>query len=325
MLCRDCPVRIAVLSLLVGSLDRAGWIFRNRKCGMHEGQEEWKEKFFEVNDDMSVPFMLFREGQKWASLIASVISSVLHCGVMLIGWFFMDVSKLSVAIMSCMTFSNLGLQLIQQTVDLESKMTSFERVDFYSTKLPQEASTHEVEVPEEWPAKGDIRFEEVKYKYRPGLLFVLKGVNFDITGGETIGVCGRTGAGKSSLLFVLFRLVELDPKLAPKMIDMKTGFPVDADPNEEPNSGRILIDGVDISKVDIHRVRSSVAIIPQDPTLFTGTVRYNLDLGGKASDDRIWEVLEMIEMREIVAGLPLELDSQVAEGGSNFSAGQRQL
>ncbi|KAK2942132.1 Multidrug resistance-associated protein [Blattamonas nauphoetae] len=288
-------------------------------------EEEWKEKFFEVNDDMSVPFMLFREGQKWASLYASVISTLLYCGVMIIGWFFMDVSKLSVAIMSCMTFSNLGLQLIQQTVELESKMTSFERVDFYSTKLPQEASTHEVEVPEEWPAKGDIRFEDVKYKYRPGLPFVLKGVNFDITGGETIGVCGRTGAGKSSLLFVLFRLVELDPKLAPKMIDMKTGFPVDADPNEEPNSGRILIDGVDISKVDIHRVRSSVAIIPQDPTLFTGTIRYNLDLGGKASDDRIWEVLEMIEMREIVAGLPLGLDSQVAEGGSNFSAGQRQL
>ncbi|KAK2961117.1 Multidrug resistance-associated protein [Blattamonas nauphoetae] len=109
------------------------------------------------------------------------------------------------------------------------------------------------------------------------------------------------------------------------MIDMKTGFPVDADPNEAPNIGRILIDGVDISKVDIHRVRSSVAIIPQDPTLFTGTIRYNLDLGGKASDDRIWEVLEMIEMREIVAGLPLGLDSQVAERGSNFSVEMRQL
>ncbi|KAK2950759.1 Multidrug resistance-associated protein [Blattamonas nauphoetae] len=138
---------------------------------------------------MSVPFMLFREGQKWASLYASVISS-------------------------------------------------FERVDFSSLKLPQEPSTHEVEVPETRPAKGDCRFEDVQNNYRPGLPFVLKGVIFGITGGETIGVCGRTGAGKSSLLLVLFRLVELDPKLALMMINMKTGFPVYADPNEEPNIGR---------------------------------------------------------------------------------------
>ncbi|KAK2949702.1 Multidrug resistance-associated protein [Blattamonas nauphoetae] len=288
-------------------------------------EEEWKEKFYTVNDELSVPFMLFREGQKWASLYASVISTILFAGVMLIGWFFMDASKLSVAIMSSMTFTNLGLQLIQMTVELESKMTSFERVEFYTSKLPQEAQTHEQEVPDSWPQRGDVTFDRVKYKYRPGLPFVLKGVDFEVKGGEKIGVCGRTGAGKSSLLFVLFRLVELDPKLAPKMIDMKTGFPVDPDPNEEPNSGRILIDGVDISKLDIHRVRRSVAIIPQDPTLFTGTIRYNLDLAGKASDDRIWEVLEMIEMRDIIAGLPYGLDSQVAEGGSNFSAGQRQL
>ncbi|KAK2963511.1 putative Canalicular multispecific organic anion transporter 2 [Blattamonas nauphoetae] len=288
-------------------------------------EEAWKEKFHKVNDDLSVPFMLFREGQKWASLYAAVISSLLFTGVMLIGWFFMDASKLSVAIMSSMTFSMMGLQLINMTVDLESKMTSFERVDFYASKLPQEAKGHELEVPDSWPERGDVTFDRVKYKYRPGLPFVLKGVDFEIHGGEKIGVCGRTGAGKSSLLFALFRLVELDPKHAPKMIDMKTGFLVDSDPNEEPNSGRILIDGVDISKLDIHRVRRSVAIIPQDPTLFTGTIRYNMDLAGHASDDRIWEVLEMIEMRDIVAGLPLGLDSQVAEGGGNFSAGQRQL
>ncbi|KAK2958121.1 Multidrug resistance-associated protein [Blattamonas nauphoetae] len=290
------------------------------------GREEvWKEKFFEVNDDLSVPFMLFREGQKWVSLYSAVISSLFFAGVMLIGWFFMDASKLSIAIMSSTAFSNMGLHLINMTVDLESKMTSFERVDFYTSKLPQEAKGHELEVPESWPERGDVTFENVNFRYRPGLPFVLKGVDFEIRGGEKIGVCGRTGAGKSSLLFALFRLVELDPKLAPKMIDMKTGFLVDSDPNEEPNSGRILIDGVDISKVDIHRVRRSVATIPQDPTLFTGTIRYNMDLAGHASDDRIWEVLEMIEMRDIVAGLPFGLDSQVAEGGSNFSAGQRQL
>ncbi|KAK2954099.1 Multidrug resistance-associated protein [Blattamonas nauphoetae] len=288
-------------------------------------EAEWKTKFEILNDEMTVPFMLFREGQKWASLYAAVISTVLYGGVMLIGWFFMDTSMLSVALMSSMTFTSMGQHLITMTVELESNMTSFERVDFYSSNLPQEAKGHELEVAENWPERGDVTFDKVRFKYRPGLPFVLKGVDFDIHGGEKIGVCGRTGAGKSSLLFALFRLVELDPKHAPRMIDMKTGFMVDPDPNEEPNSGRILIDGVDISKLDIHRVRRSIGIIPQDPTLFTGTIRYNMDIAGKVSDDRIWEVLEMIEMRDIVAGLPLGLDSQVAEGGSNFSAGQRQL
>ncbi|KAK2944677.1 Multidrug resistance-associated protein [Blattamonas nauphoetae] len=136
-------------------------------------------------------------------------------------------------------------------------MTSFERVDFSSLKLPQEPSTHEVEmeVPATRPAKGEADLKTYKTNTVP------------VYRGETIGVCGRTGAGKSSLLLVLFRIVELDPKLALMMINMKTGFPVDADPNEESSIGR----------------------------------------------------------PEIVAGLPLELDSHVAEGGSNFSAGQRQL
>ncbi|KAA6361566.1 MAG: putative ABC transporter, ATP-binding protein [Streblomastix strix] len=118
---------------------------------------------------------------------------------------------------------------------------------------------------------------------------------------------------------------ELDPKLQPKMIDMKTGLQIESDKTEEPNKGKILIDRKDISQIDISRVRRSIAIIPQDPTLFTGTLRYNLDIAGKCNDDRIWEVLGMVEMRDVIAGLPLGLDTQVAEGGSNFSAGQRQL
>ncbi|KAA6392320.1 MAG: putative Multidrug resistance-associated protein [Streblomastix strix] len=151
-------------------------------------------------------------------------------------------------------------------------------------------------------------------------------VSFDLKGGEKIGVCGRTGAGKSSLLYALFRLIELDPKLQPAIIDLNTGFLTwNNNTNEEPNKGRVLIDGIDISKVELSRVRRSIAIIPQDPTLFTGTLRYNLDIGMRCNDDRIWEVLGLIEMRDIVSELPQMLDTQVAEGGSNFSAGQRQL
>lgn len=155
--------------------------------------------------------------------------------------------------------------------------------------------------------------------------YVLKDVSFKIKHGEKIGVCGRTGAGKTSLLFAMFRLVELDPKLMPKVLDMDTGFPVPIDPNEPPNKGRIIIDGVNISEAPLSRVRQSISIIPQDPTLFTGTVRYNLDLSYKCTDNRIWEVLDMIQMRQTIMDLPKGLDEPVAEYGSNFSCGQRQL
>ncbi|KAK2946055.1 Multidrug resistance-associated protein [Blattamonas nauphoetae] len=313
--------RSPVISLFSETISGAG-LTTIRSYGR---EEQWKERFHNVNDFWTTIFQLYRHGLKWATLYSGFISLVLNLGVVIVGWFFMNTSTLSVAIMSAALFSNLGLHLIQQTVELESKMTSFDRIQYYSNNLPQESTTHEVEVPDSWPQRGDVTFENVKFKYRPGLPFVLKGIDLDIEGGESIGVCGRTGAGKSSLLFVLFRLVELDPKLAPKIIDPKTGFLTDPDPDDEPNSGRILIDGVDISKIDIHRMRRAVAIIPQDPTLFTGSLRYNLDLAGKCSDDRIWEVLDMVQMREVVSEMEYGLDTPVAEGGSNFSAGQRQL
>ncbi|KAK2945436.1 Multidrug resistance-associated protein [Blattamonas nauphoetae] len=313
--------RSPVISLFSETISGAG-LTTIRSYGR---EEQWKERFHNVNDHWTTIFQLYRHGLKWATLYSGFIAVVLKTGVVVVGWFFMNPSTLSVAMMAAALFTNLGLNLIQQTVELESKMTSFDRIQFYSKNLPQEATTHEVEVPDSWPERGDVTFDKVRYKYRPGLPLVLKGIDLDIKGGESIGVCGRTGAGKSSLLFVLFRLVELDPKLAPKIIDPKTGFLTDPDPNDEPNSGRILIDGVDISKIDIHRMRRAVAIIPQDPTLFTGSLRYNLDLAGKCSDDRIWEVLEMVKMREVVAGMEYGLDTPVVEGGSNFSAGQRQL
>ncbi|KAA6401149.1 MAG: putative Multidrug resistance-associated protein [Streblomastix strix] len=288
----------------------------------------WKQKFENLNDEWSIRFILFNEGKKWATLYASVVSTFFMVGIVLIGWSKMDTAKLSVAISAAMTFSNVGVQIVQQNVEMESKMTSYDRIQFYSSNLPQEVKRSEinpVDPPKNWPAVGRIQFDNVTFRYRSGLPFVLKDVSFDLKGGEKIGVCGRTGAGKSSLLFALFRLVELDTKLQPKMIDITTGFLVENDKIEEPNKGRVLIDGIDISKVDLSKVRRSIAIIPQDPTLFTGTLRYNLDIAGNRSDNEIWNVLGMVEMQGVVAQLPLGLDTQVAEGGYNFSAGQRQL
>ncbi|KAH7821298.1 putative Multidrug Resistance Associated Protein (MRP) [Monocercomonoides exilis] len=292
-------------------------------------EETWRQRFYALNDEWNVRFVLFREGQKWATLFSSLLSTILMVGIILLGWFYMEPAKLGVAVSSGIIFCMLGQQIVQQNVELDSRMTGYQRIKFYSSQLPQEKDHTKkegaIDPPKEWPEEGKVEYDHVTFRYRPGLPFVLRDVSFSLKAGEKIGVCGRTGAGKSSLLFALFRLVELDPSLQPTMIDVNTGFPIEADPNEVPNSGRVLIDGVDISKVNLGRVRRSIAIIPQDPTLFTGTLRYNLDIGSKCSDDEIWEVLELIEMKDIVAGLEYGLDTQMAEGGSNFSAGQRQL
>ncbi|KAA6398603.1 MAG: putative ATP-binding cassette sub-family C member Sur, partial [Streblomastix strix] len=288
-------------------------------------EEQWKKRFADLNDEASTRGMICAEGRLWASLYASLVSSIFMVAVVLIGWITMNAAKLSVAITSAQIFANLGTMIIFQNVALQSIMTSYGRIRTYSKKLPQEVSRSEinpVDPPKNWPQKGQIEFEKVTFRYRSGLPFVLKDVSFNLNGGEKIGVCGRTGAGKSSILFALFRLVELDVKLQPKMIDMKTGFLIDNDANEDPNKGIVRIDGIDISKVEMSKVRRSIAIIPQDPTLFTGTLRYNLDIAGVRSDEEIWNVLGLVEMINVIQELPMGLDTQVAEGGSNFSTGQ---
>jgi ABC-type multidrug transport system fused ATPase/permease subunit len=142
-----------------------------------------------------------------------------------------------------------------------------ERLNTYSTNLPQETDVVEVTPSESWPETGKIEFDTVSYRYRPNLPFVLKDVSFTIKGGEKVGVCGRTGAGKTSILYALFRLVELNPALSPVFLDVNTGLPMfDVKTNEPPNHGRILVDGIDISKLSLQRLRCSIAIIPQDPT-----------------------------------------------------------
>ncbi|KAK2953702.1 putative Multidrug resistance-associated protein 1 [Blattamonas nauphoetae] len=265
-------------------------------------EDRWKKRFEEKVDEWSVRTLLYYEGKTWGDDI-----HVTDCDD-LCGW-----------------RGDPGLVLDEPSAAVRRAHVVAQLQ--HARDLPRDAETSasSVSPPPEWPSVGNVNFENVTFRYRPGLPFVLQNVSFAVKGGETIGVCGRTGAGKSSLLFALFRLIELDPALSPLSIDVDTGMPVPIDPNEEPNSGRVVIDDVDISKVQIQRVRRSIAIIPQDPTLFTGTVRYNLDIAGQCTDDRIWEVLEMVEMRSVVASMAAGLDSEVAEGGSNFSAGQRQL
>lgn len=148
----------------------------------------------------------------------------------------------------------------------------------------------------EWPTAGAIEMRAVAMRYREGLPLVLRGLTLSIAAHEKVGIVGRTGAGKSSLLTALLRLVELE-------------------------SGSILIDRVDVSKIGLNTLRSVMAVIPQDPVLFSGTVRSNLDPFGKYTDTEIWEGLK----RTLLSNAISSLDDKVTENGSNFSVGQRQL
>ncbi|XP_039477578.1 canalicular multispecific organic anion transporter 1-like isoform X2 [Oreochromis aureus] len=190
--------------------------------------------------------------------------------------------------------------LVMTTSALETNIVAVERVNEY-TQLKNEADwVTDTRPPHMWPEAGRVQFENFKVRYRPELDLVLHGITCDIDSTEKIGIVGRTGAGKSSLTNCLFRIIEAA-------------------------EGRILIDDVDISTIGLHDLRNRLTIIPQDPVLFSGSLRMNLDPFDKFSDEEIWRVLELSHLKSYVSGLQEGLQHKVAEGGENLSVGQRQL
>ncbi|KAJ4866340.1 ABC transporter C family member 1 [Raphanus sativus] len=183
----------------------------------------------------------------------------------------------------------------------ENSLNSVERVGNY-IELPSEAPlvVENNRPPPGWPSSGSIKFEDVVLRYRPELPPVLHGVSFFISPMDKVGIVGRTGAGKSSLLNALFRIVEVE-------------------------KGRILIDECDIGRFGLMDLRKVLGIIPQAPVLFSGTVRFNLDPFSEHNDADLWESLERAHLKDTIRRNPLGLDAEVSEAGENFSVGQRQL
>ncbi|KXN89408.1 Metal resistance protein YCF1 [Leucoagaricus sp. SymC.cos] len=191
--------------------------------------------------------------------------------------------------------------LVRSASEVEQNIVSVERI-LHQTSIEAEAP-HELpdsKPVQDWPSEGAVEFHHYSTRYRPGLDLVLKDVDISVKPSEKIGVCGRTGAGKSSLLLALFRIIE-------------------------PASGTIIIDSVDITQIGLHDLRSSISIVPQTPDLFEGTLRDNIDPLNAYTDHEIWVALEQAHLKEYVETLPEQLDSPVREGGSSLSAGQRQL
>ncbi|XP_035914950.1 multidrug resistance-associated protein 1 isoform X3 [Anopheles stephensi] len=191
--------------------------------------------------------------------------------------------------------------LVRMTSDVETNIVAVERIKEYG-ETKQEAAWElpNSTLPRDWPEQGMVEFRDFQVRYREGLELVLRGISFTVKGGEKVGIVGRTGAGKSSLTLALFRIIE-------------------------SAGGSIVIDGQDIAQLGLHALRSRLTIIPQDPVLFSGTLRINLDPFNAQSDDDIWKALEHAHLKSFVKGLTAGINHEVTEGGENLSVGQRQL
>uniref|UniRef100_A0A0F7ZCE2 ATP-binding cassette, sub-family C (CFTR/MRP), member 3 n=1 Tax=Crotalus adamanteus TaxID=8729 RepID=A0A0F7ZCE2_CROAD len=191
--------------------------------------------------------------------------------------------------------------MVRMTSDLESNIVAVERVKEYSeneTEAPW--IIEDKRPPEDWPTQGEVVFTSYSVRYRKGLDLVLKNLSLSVKGGEKVGIVGRTGAGKSSMTLCLFRILEA-------------------------TKGEITIDGLKIADIGLHDLRSKLTIIPQDPVLFSGTLRMNLDPFNKYSEEEIWKALELSHLKRFVSSQPAMLDYECSEGGENLSVGQRQL
>ena len=197
------------------------------------------------------------------------------------------------------TYLKHGVRMI---ATIEAQMNSVERVLYYTNKIDVEPDEFLDEDPpaDTWPSTGAIEFRNASMRYRDGPL-VLKKVSLKVNPGERIGVCGRTGSGKSSLMIALFRISDI-----------------------EDDGGAIMIDGINTKEIVTSTRRLNISIIPQEPVIFPNSVRYNLDPFGACSDAELWEVIEKVQLSEVIAGLPGGLLEVLSES-SSFSQGQMQL
>ncbi|KAI9208345.1 P-loop containing nucleoside triphosphate hydrolase protein [Polychytrium aggregatum] len=301
------------------------------------------------------PALLMYSGQKWIQIRLEMIGNLMVYSMTLFAAIFratVSASQIGLSISYLLQLTSLLNMCIFQAAELDIQLNSVERIVHYSSLEPEErlvatnlhvreprirtveseAEPHTPDISPEmdaeiqdsaltipaatatagpvkkprirplrsWPAQGLIEFRDVQMRYAADLPLVLKGVMLRVEPKQKIGVVGRTGSGKSSLVFSLFRMTEL-------------------------SGGAIVIDGIDTAQLTLHDLRSRIGIIPQDPVLFSGTIRSNLDPFQEHSDARIWDALERSGMKSAIMATDDRLDSKVTDNGENWSVGQRQL
>ncbi|ODQ63098.1 hypothetical protein NADFUDRAFT_72210 [Nadsonia fulvescens var. elongata DSM 6958] len=285
------------------------------------------ERFIAKNeksiDNMNSAYFMTISNQRWLSLRLDFCASCLTLVLSLLcvtRTFHINPSSVGLIISYMLQITGMLSLMVRNMAQVENNMNSVERVHYYASKVEPEAPYRipETAPPTNWPESGRIKFQNLSMAYRPGLPLVLKNIVVDIKGGEKIGICGRTGAGKSSIMSSLYRL-------------------------SEASAGSVLIDDLDISKLGLYELRSKLSIIPQDPTLFQGTVRSNIDPFDKSTDFELWDALrrswliDESDAEKMKTSINAEtgvsngmtskfhLDSPVNDEGTNFSLGERQL
>lgn len=251
-------------------------------------------------------YFVFQSSGRWFAMRTDWFISLIICAVAILA--IATKASLGAAVAGLgLTYAAQLTSSFQRMTSLitqvENIMTCYERISHYDG-LPEEGYSRESinssTLEPAWPRTGAVVFENVTMRYREELPAVLKSVSFQISSGEKVGICGRTGSGKSSLMSVLFRVVECA-------------------------GGRVLIDGVDISTITLNQLRTKLTIIPQDPMLFSGSLRMNLDPFAQKSDEEVYAVLRKVHLSDAVSTWGRGLDYEIAEKGDNLSVGQRQL
>uniref|UniRef100_A0A3B4GQL7 Multidrug resistance-associated protein 4-like n=1 Tax=Pundamilia nyererei TaxID=303518 RepID=A0A3B4GQL7_9CICH len=265
--------------------------------------EERLKKAFDAHQDLhSEAWFLFLMTSRWFALrldsICSIFITLTAFGCILLRHG-LEAGEVGLVLTYAVTLIGNFQWTVRQSAEVENMMTSVERVVEY-TELKSEAPLEtQKRPPPDWPSQGMITFDRVNFFYSKDGPPVLKDINATFQPKEKVGIVGRTGAGKSSLVSALFRLAE--------------------------PQGKIYIDGIVTSEIGLHDLRQKMSIIPQDPVLFTDSVRKNLDPFNQHTDEDLWKALEEVQMKSVVEELPGKLETVLAESGSNFSVGQRQL
>ncbi|CAL8307591.1 unnamed protein product [Merluccius merluccius] len=292
----EATTRSPVFSHLSSSLQGL-WTIRAFRA------EERFQNLFDAHQNLHTEaWFLFLTTSRWFAMRLDVM-----CGIFITITTFgcvllrdqLGAGEVGLALTYAITLMGMFQWGVRQTAEVETLMTSVERVAEY-TELESEAPWEtQKRPPPDWPSQGLVTFDGVDFSYSTDGPLVLRNLKATFLPREKVGIVGRTGAGKSSLVSALFRLAE--PK------------------------GKIYLDGVLTSEIGLHDLRQKMSIIPQDPVLFTGTMRKNLDPFSQHSDEELWNSLEEVQLKSVVEDLPSKMETVLAESGSNFSVGQRQL
>uniref|UniRef100_A0A7N9AKI1 Multidrug resistance-associated protein 4 n=1 Tax=Mastacembelus armatus TaxID=205130 RepID=A0A7N9AKI1_9TELE len=265
-------------------------------------QHRFQKMFDEYQDLHSEAWFLFLTTSRWFAVrldgICSIFVTITAFGCL----YFRDglePGAVGLALSYAVTLTGMFQWGVRQSAEIENMMTSVERVVEYAELESEAPWETDKQPPLDWPETGSITFDKVNFSYDASEPLVLKNLTVLFTSREKVGIVGRTGAGKSSLISALFRLAEPE--------------------------GRIMIDGFLTSTIGLHALRQKMSIIPQDPVLFTGTMRKNLDPFRQHTDEDLWNALQEVQMKSVVEELPNKLETVLTESGSNFSMGQRQL